>query len=85
MGTLAHDPQLDALDQAVDRLRDLAEGYAIDDPQRRPVEAARDRLASFALAARNLSAAGVSADRLSELAERGWRDAARAFEAARVP
>ena len=85
MSTLARDPHVDALDRAVDRLRDLADGYAIDHPERSPIEAARDRLASYALAARNLAAAGVSTERLAELVERGWHDAARVFEAARVP
>lgn len=84
MGTLARDPHVDALDHAVDRLRELASSFAVDDPERHRIEAARDRLASYALAARNLAVAGVSAARLSELVERGWRDAAHTFDAARV-
>jgi hypothetical protein len=63
------------LDRAVDHLRDLAMDCSLDDPARRQIEAASDRLASYALAARSLAEAGVSAERIAAFIERGWRHA----------
>lgn len=71
------------LDDAVERLRELVTDCPADDPTRSQLEAARDRLASYALAARDLAEAGVSSDRIAALVQRGWHDAARAFDAAR--
>lgn len=79
MATLAAERWTSELERAVDHLRDLAIDPAIDDPTRSQLEAASDRLASYALAARDLAMAGVSAERLLALIERGWRDAAVAF------
>ena len=85
MRTFVEDRRVTALDRAVERLGDRAMACAPEDPERMQLEAARDRLASYALAVRNLAAAGVSAGRLSELMDRGWRDAALAFESALRP
>lgn len=82
MRILMEDRRVTALDRAVDRLGERAAACGSDDRERYQLEAARDRLASYALAVRNLAAAGVSAERLSELIERGWRDAALAFKGA---
>lgn len=66
------------LDRAVDHLRDLAMDCAIDDPVRRQLEAASDRLASYVLAAQRLAEAGVSAERIAALIERARLHAAAA-------
>ena len=71
-----------SLDEAVEHLRRLADDRPLDDPTRPRIEAARDRLASYALAVRNVAAAGVSPERLTDLVERGWRDAALALSGA---
>lgn len=82
MRTFVADRRVTALDRAVDHLGELVAACAPDDPERIQLEAARDRLASYALAVSNLAAAGVSTTRLTELMERGWRDAALAFQGA---
>ena len=71
------------LDRAVEYLRDNAMERASDDPARPQFEAASNRLASYALALRDLAEAGVSTERLAALIERGWRDAALTFTASR--
>jgi hypothetical protein len=82
MATLATDLWTSELERAVDHLRQVAIGLAIDDPTRAQLEAASNRLASYALAARDLALAGVSAERLRAIIERGWREGAVAFAAA---
>ena len=82
MRTVAEDRRVTALDRAVDRLGERVAACDHEARERVQLEAARDRLSSYALAVRNLAAAGVSAERLTELIEQGWRDAALAFKAA---
>ena len=48
-------------------------GTQTDDRQQ--LEAARDLLAGYAIAARDLAAAGAATPRLMALIERGWREA----------
>jgi hypothetical protein len=70
------------LERAVDRLSDMAAGHPICEGERRQLEAARDCLAAYAAAARDLSGAGVDASRVTSLIERGCREALTAFDRA---
>ena len=70
------------LDRAVDRLGRMATTRPICEGERRQLEAARDCLASYAVAIRDLAEAGVATPRLMALIERGWREALEAFNRA---
>jgi hypothetical protein len=85
MRSFVEDRRVTALDRAVDRLTARAAACAVGDPERVQLEAARDRLARYALGVHDLAAAGASAARLDDLMDRGWRDAALAFKAAVRP
>jgi phosphate uptake regulator len=63
------------LDEAVERLRRLALVCGTGTPEAARVEAVRARVASYALAARDLERAGVSPERQADLIERGWLEA----------
>ena len=85
MPSVAESHWASSLDEAVEHLRELAHQRSPDDPTRPQIEAAMDRLASYALAVRDVAAAGVGTERLTRLIERGWREAASAFDAASGP
>ena len=70
------------LDRAVDHLSHMALTRPICESERRQLEAARDCLATYAVAARDLAEAGVATPRLMALIERGWREALAAFNRA---
>ena len=70
------------LDRAVDRLGRMAAMPDIGEGERRHLQAARDCLATYAIAARDLAEAGVATARLTALIERGWREALVAFNRA---
>ena len=74
--------RLDEIDRAVDRLGRIAATRPICEEERRQLEAARDCLATYAIAARDLADAGVATPRLMALIERGWREALTAFNRA---
>jgi hypothetical protein len=74
--------RMEELDLAVDRLRRMAATRPICEGERLQLEAARDCLASYATAARDLSEAGVATPRLMALIDRGWREALSAFNRA---
>ena len=76
------DGRLEEIDRAVDRLGRMAATRPICEEERQQLEAARDLLASYAVAARDLSDAGVATPRLMALIERGWREALAAFNRA---
>ena len=76
------DGRLDELDRAVDRLGRMVATRPICEEERQQLETARDLLASYAIAARDLAAAGVATPRLMALIERGWREALAAFNRA---
>jgi hypothetical protein len=76
------DDRLDEIDRAVDRLGRMAATRPICEEERQQLEAARDLLASYAIAARDLAEAGVATPRLMALIERGWREALAAFNRA---
>jgi hypothetical protein len=76
------DHRLDEIDRAVDRLGRMATTRPICEEERQQLEAAGDLLASYAIAARDLSEAGVGTPRLMALIERGWREALAAFNRA---
>ena len=73
--TTAEVSRLAELDRAVDRLGRMATVRPICEGERRQLEAARDCLASYASAIRDLAEAGVATPRLMALIERGWREA----------
>jgi hypothetical protein len=73
---------LDEIDLAVDRLGRMAATRPICPEERQQLETARDLLASYAVAARDLAEAGVATPRLMALIERGWREALLAFNRA---
>jgi hypothetical protein len=70
------------LDRAVDHMSHMAATRPICEGERRQLEAARDCLATYAVAARDLAEAGVATPRLMALIERGWREALAAFNRA---
>jgi len=74
MATILQDRWVSDLDRAVEHLRAVAVDLDADDPMRPRVEATSDRLASYALAVRNVAEAGVSTERVAALIERAWRD-----------
>ena len=76
------DGRLDEIDRAVDRLGRMVATRPICEEERKQLETARDLLASYAIAARDLAEAGVAAPRLMALIERGWREALVAFNRA---
>ena len=78
----ANDDRMAELDRAVDRLGRMAGTRPICVEERLQLEAARDCLASYAAAARDLAEAGVATPRLMALIERGWREALSAFNRA---
>jgi hypothetical protein len=78
----ANEHRMAELDRAVDRLGRMAATRPICVEERLQLEAARDCLASYAAAARDLSEAGVATPRLMALIERGWREALSAFHRA---
>ena len=82
MGAGVEDGRLDEIDRAVDRLGRMAATRPICEEERQQLEAAHDLLASYAIAARDLSDAGVATPRLMALIERGWREALAAFNRA---
>ena len=80
--TTAESGRLAELDRAVDRLGRMAATRPICEDERRQLEAARDCLASYTVAIRDLAEAGVATPRLMALIERGWREALVAFNRA---
>ena len=78
----ANEHRMAELDLAVDRLGRMAATRPICVEERLQLEAARDCLASYAAAARDLAEAGVATPRLMALIERGWREALSAFNRA---
>ena len=74
--------RLEEIDRAVNRLGRMAATRPICEEERQQLEAARDLLASYAIAARDLAEAGVATPRLMALIERGWREALAAFNRA---
>ena len=78
----ANEHRMAELDRAVDRLGRMAATRPVCVEERLQLEAARDCLASYAAAARDLSEAGVATPRLMALIERGWREALSAFNRA---
>jgi hypothetical protein len=78
----ANEDRMAELDRAVDRLGRMAATRPVCVEERLQLEAARDCLASYAAAARDLSEAGVATPRLMALIERGWREALSAFNRA---
>jgi hypothetical protein len=74
--------RLDEIDRAVDRLGRMVATRPICEEERQQLEAARDCLATYAIAARDLADAGVATPRLMALIERGWREALSAFNRA---
>ena len=82
MAVRVEDDRLDEIDRAVDRLGRMATTRPICEEERQQLEAARDLLASYAVAARDLADAGVATPRLMALIERGWREALAAFNRA---
>jgi hypothetical protein len=60
----------------------MAATRPICEAERQQLEAARDRLATYAVAVRDLAEAGVATPRLLALIERGWREALEAFNQA---
>jgi hypothetical protein len=82
MSAKVDDGRMAELDRAVDRLGRMAATRPICEAERRQLEAARDCLATYATAARDLAEAGVATPRLMALIERGWREALDAFNRA---
>ena len=82
LAAVADGTRMAELERGVDRLGHLAATRPICEAERRALEAARDCLASYAVAARDLAEAGVATPRLTALIERGWRDALTAFNRA---
>jgi len=80
--TRDEDARLDEIDRAVDRLGRMAATRPICEAERQQLEAARDRLATYAVAVRDLADAGVATPRLLALIERGWREALAAYNRA---
>ena len=76
------DARLDELDRAVDRLGRMAATRPVCEEERLQLEAARDCLATYAVAVRDLADAGVATPRLLALIERGWREALTSFNRA---
>ena len=74
--------RLEEIDRAVDRLGHLAATRSVCEEERRQLEVARDCLATYAVAVRDLADAGVATPRLMALIERGWREALAAFNRA---
>ena len=82
MVTSADEARMAELDRAVDHLSHMATTRPICEGERRQLEAARDCLATYAVAARDLAEAGVATSRLMALIERGRREALAAFNRA---
>ena len=76
------DARLEEIDLAVDRLGRMAATRPICEAERQQLEAARDCLATYAVAVRDLADAGVATPRLLALIERGWREALASFNRA---
>jgi hypothetical protein len=76
------DARLDEIERAVDRLGRMAATRPVCESERRQLEAARDCLATYAVAVRDLAEAGVATPRLLALIERGWREALTSFNRA---
>lgn len=74
MATLGEHPRMAQLDEAVDHLTRLAAARPSEAEQRQ-LEAARDWLAAYAVAARHLAGTGVSTSKLEQLIDRGCREA----------
>jgi hypothetical protein len=74
--------RLEEIDRAVDRLGRMASTRPVCEGERRQLEAARDCLATYAVAVRDLADAGVATPRLLALIERGWREALDSFNRA---
>ena len=76
------DARLEEIERAVDRLGRMAATRPVCEGERRQLEAARDCLATYATAVRDLADAGVATPRLLALIERGWREALDSFNRA---
>jgi hypothetical protein len=72
------------LERAVDRLSQIASARPMCETERRQLEAARDCLAAYAAAARDLTGAGVGPGRVASLIDRGYREASMAFDRAKA-
>ena len=76
------DARLEEIERAVDRLGRMAATRPVCEGERRQLESARDCLATYAAAVRDLADAGVATPRLLALIERGWREALDSFNRA---